>query len=156
MRLRPHLPFPVNATIIAAGALLVGKSAAADVVAPATQTVVEGHTVTDYQTRVKTVKRVVHGKVVVKNERIYVRVPVVVVHTDHHTIRVPQHLLPLRSAAATVADPRVTVTVEVPGSSPEPVTVTSTVTSTDTEISVVTTTISLPLDPTPSDQQEAP
>src|ERR1044072_6872481 len=113
MRLRPHLPFPVNATIIACGAL---------------------------------------GKVVNKNDRIYARVPVVVVHTDHHTIRVPQPLLPLRSAAATVADPRVTVTVEIPGPSAGPVHVTSTVTSTETELSVTTTTISLPMIPTTSDQ----
>jgi len=150
--IKPRLPFPINATIIAAGALLVGKSAASDVVAPATSVVVQGRTVTDTRVRVKTVKRVVHGKVVVKNERVYVRVPVVVVHTDHHTIRVPQHLLPLRSAAATVADPQVTVTVKIPSPPATPVTVTSTVTSTETEISVVTTTISLPLIPTTSDQ----
>jgi len=151
--IKPRLPFPVNATIIAAGALLVGKSAASDVAVPATSVVVQGRTVTDTQVRVKTVKRVVHGKVIVRNERVYVRVPVVVVHTDHHTIRVPQHLLPLRSAAATVADPRVTVTVEIPGPSSAPVTVTSVVTSTVTETLPGTTiTVTVPLIPTTSDQ----
>jgi len=109
---------------------------------------------TVYSTRVetRTVRRVVKGKVVYRDDQVYVRVPVVVVHTHHRIIKVPQHLLPLRSAAATVADPQVTVTVEVPGPSPEPVTVTSTVTTTETSISVETTTISLPLIPTTSDQ----
>jgi len=154
MRLRPHLPFPINAAIIAAGALLVGKSAAADVVAPATSVVVQGHVVTEWRTKKQIVKRVVRGRVVVKNRRVYVRVPVVLVHVDHRTIRVPQQLRPLKNASARVALPLVpvTVTVVVPGPSPAPVTVTSTVTSTDTVISVETTTISLPLIPTTSDQ----
>lgn len=153
--MRPRFPFPLNAAIIACGALLVGKSAATSVVAPATTTVVQHGTDTEYLTHTRTVRRVVRGKIVTVQEQSFVLVPVVIVHADHHKIRVPKHLLPLRSAAATIANPKVTVTVAIPGPSAAPVTVTTTVTSVSTETLppvTVTTTISLPLIPTTSDQ----
>lgn len=104
-------------------------------------------------TRVRTVRRVVHGRVVHVEDKVYVLVPVIVVHTDHHTIRVPAHRLPIRSAAATVADPLVTVRVQVPTTVFVPTTVTTTVTQTD-QLPPVTTTITLPLatsSPPPAD-----
>lgn len=95
-------------------------------------------------TQVKTVKRVVRGRVIRREHKVYVWVPVVIVRTDHHVIRVPAHKLPLRSASATVANPLVTVSVAVPTTvylpSP-PVTVTTTV----TDLATTTITVSVPI-----------
>lgn len=108
-------------------------------------------TVTSHGVRVvtstKMVERVVHGKVIHRADKVYIQVPLIVVHTDHHVVKVPAHKLPLRSAAATVANPLVTVQVAVPTTIYVPTTILSTVTSTVTDLSLVTTTVtaSIPL-----------
>lgn len=94
-------------------------------------------------TSVETVTRKVRGRIVRVADKVYVHVPLVVIHVDHRTIRVPAHKLPLRSAAAVVANPLVTVRVEVPTTVYLPTTVT--VTTTATTWVPTTTTISLPL-----------
>ena len=100
---------------------------------------------TSYVTHVQTVKRVVHGRVVHINDRVYIHVPVVVVHTDEHTITVPAHNLPLKSAAATVANPLVTVYVPVPTTIYVPVPTTVTVVSVSTLTVPTTITITVPV-----------
>jgi hypothetical protein len=100
---------------------------------------------TSYVTRVHTVKRVVRGHVhTLPGAQVVVHVPLIVVHTDHHVIKVPAHDVPLKSAEAAVALPNmpVTVYVTIPGPAPEPVTVTSTVTE---QLPPVTVTVTLPL-----------
>lgn len=102
---------------------------------------------TSVSTRIVT--RKVHGRLVHVHDKVYVHVPLVIVHVDHRIIKVPAHRLPLRSAAAVVANPLVTVTAYVPTTVVVPgeqVTVTSTVTS--TEVSVSTITVTLPLNTT--------
>jgi hypothetical protein len=102
---------------------------------------------TEYVTRVHTVKRVVRGHVhTLPGSQVVVHVPLIVVHTDHHVIKVPAHDVPLKSAEAAVALPNmpVTVWVTIPGPAPEPVTVTSTVTVTE-QLPPVTVTVTLPL-----------
>jgi len=144
---RPRLPLAFNAALIAIGALAIGgKAAIAVAPTPAVSTIVEpGSTWT--QTSVRTVKRVVHGRVIHRDHKVYVLVPLVVVHTDHRTIRVPAHKLPLRSAAATVANPLVTVYIPVASTVYVPTTVTET--TTETDLVVTTVTVTLPLDPAP-------
>lgn len=101
-------------------------------------------------TTTRTVERVVQGRIIrLPSDQVVVRVPLIVVRTDDHFIRVPAHNVPLRSAAATVATPGLlaTITVHVPVTSYE--TVTSTVTTTLPPITVPTTiTTTLPFDPT--------
>lgn len=116
-------------------------------------TTITQHGTTLVTTDVRTIKRVVHGRVIhLPGDQVVVRVPMIVVHTDHHTIKVPAHTLPLRSASATVALTNVPVTVYVtmPGPTPDPVTVTvtSTATSTTTELvpTTETITVTLPLE----------
>lgn len=103
-------------------------------------------TVTRHGTRVvtttRTVTRSVHGHVIRQNHKVYVQVPLIVVRTDDHIIRVPAHKLPLRSAAATVADPLVTVHVVVP------TTVTATETVTTTDVVPTTITVTVPIQQT--------
>jgi hypothetical protein len=101
---------------------------------------------TEYVTRMRTVERKVHGRIVHVEDKVYVQVPLVVVHVDHRTIRVPAHKLPLRSAAAMVASPLVTIHIPVPTTVYVPTTIYATVTSTVTSTTWVptTTTISLP------------
>ncbi len=143
---RPRLPLAVNAVLIAVGALAIGGKAAVSIAPPPASTIVEpGSTWTE--TSVRTVKRVVHGRVIHENHKVYVFVPLVVVHTDHRTIRVPAHKLPLRSAAATVANPLVTVYIPVSSTVYVPTTVTET--TTETDLVVTTVTVTLPLDPAP-------
>jgi len=144
---RPRLPLAVNAILIAIGMLAVGgRTAIAIAPTPPASTIVEpGSTWT--QTSVRTVKRVVHGHVIHENHKVYVYVPVVIVHTDHRTIRVPAHKLPLRSASATVANPLVTVYVPVASTMYVPTTVTET--TTETDLVSTTITVTLPLDPAP-------
>lgn len=114
---------------------------------------------TEYRTETRTVRRVVKGDVItLQGGTRVVHVPLIVVHADHKTIRVPAHNLPIHHKggdlqAAIVATPTmpVTVTVYVPTTVyPEAATVTSTVTTTDTTWvpTTVTTTITLPLEPT--------
>lgn len=96
-------------------------------------------------TDVRTVKRVTRGKVItLPGGTKVVKVPVLIVRTDHHTIRVPAHLVPLKRvykgggvASSTVATPTVpvTVTVYLPA---EPVTVTSVTTTTEVILSTIT------------------
>jgi hypothetical protein len=153
---RPLLPFPVNAVIIAVGALLVGKNVATSYVAPQPQTVVQRGVST--KTETLTVKRKIRGHVIrLKSGLRVIHVPLIVVHTDERVIRIPAHNLPITrrlGAAVSEADPVVTVTVYVPS---EPVTVTATATTTETVSEppiTLTTTVSVPLspDPTTSDQ----
>lgn len=149
---RLRLPFILNAFFIASGALLVGFKAVSWTPTPlAPETVVQNGTRTIVSTR--TVKRVVHGKVVRRDEKVYIRVPLIVVHTDHHTIKIPAHNLPLRSAAATIVNPLVTVYVPVASTVYVPTTVTQTVElPPSTVTTTIPTTVTLPLDPTTSDQ----
>lgn len=152
MRRLLHWPRAINILFIAAGALVVGFRSVNQVIpTPTPQTIVQrGETRTILSTR--TVKRVVHGEIVYRNEKVYVRVPVVVVHTDHHTIRVEAHLLPIRSAGVATANPLVTVYVPVPTTVFVPTTVTETLPpSTETVTIPTTITVTLPLDPTTSD-----
>ncbi len=101
-------------------------------------------------TTTRRITRTVKGRVVhLPGQQVVLRIPYIVVRTDHHRIVVPAHTVGLPSPQAAVATPTlpVTVTVYVPTTvtvdSP-PVTVTVTATTTDSVIS--TTTISLPLD----------
>jgi hypothetical protein len=142
------------------GMLLVGAGFAR-LAAPSPGMVTVTKHGTEYVTTIRTVKRVVHGRVVTLQggERV-VHVPLLIVHTDHKTIRVPAHNLPIHHKggdlqAAIVATPLVpvTVTVFIPA---EPVTLTSFVTATETQTvtDVVPTTITVtlpftvPIDPT--------
>lgn len=146
--MRPRLllwPKPINILLIAIGALALGFRAAdniAPTASPAT-IVMPGSTKTEVS--VRTVKRIVKGRVVYRDQKVYVRVPLVVVHTDHHTIKVPAHLLPIRSAAAIVASPLVTVYIPVASTVFVPTTETVFSTVTTTETVIVPTTITLPL-----------
>lgn len=101
-------------------------------------------------TTTRTVERRVHGRIVRREEKVYVRVPLIVVHTDGHTIRVPAHLLPISGAAATIAHPMVTVRVAVPTTVYVPTTVTTTETVTSTEIVPTTFTVTVPLEVPPT------
>jgi hypothetical protein len=100
---------------------------------------------TDTATSVRTIRRVTRGKVVtLPGGTQVVRVPVLIVHTDHHTIRVPAHLVPLKRvhgggglATSTVATPTIPVTVTVTVPSP-PTTVTSVTTTTLVSITTIT------------------
>jgi len=140
-------PRPVQIAFIAVGALIIGGRASIDAAGHnATTIVVAGRPRTVVSTR--TVRRVLEGRIVHREDRVYVLVPQIVVRTDDHVIRVPAHRLRLRSAAASVAilpaSTQVTVYIPVP-----PVTVTTTATETQTIIvppTTVTTTISLPID----------
>lgn len=154
--MRPRLPTPLNILLVAIGALAVGAKAAVNVApTPDARTIVEaGKTRTVSSVRVHVVKRVIRGKVIHRDEKVYVRVPIIVVHTDHHVIRVPAHILPLRSAEATIANPLVTVYIPVPTTVFVPTTITETLPASTLTITIPTT-ITLPFDPTASDQ-EAP
>lgn len=109
-------------------------------------------TVTERGTRqvttTETVKRVVHGKVIhLPGEQTVLRIPVIIVKTEHHKVVVPAHNVPILSAAAVIAHPRVPVTVyvQVPTTVyADPVTTTATVTVTSTEIVPTTVTVTLP------------
>lgn len=143
-----YWPKPVNIALIAIGALIIGGRAAL-MAAPTPTQIVGERVVTDWRTvtKTRTIKKLVHGHVVRVDHKVYVQVPTIIIHTDHRVIKVPAHKLPLRSAAATVAQPLVTVYVPVQGDTVYvPTTVTETVTSTVTDI--LTTTVSVPLDPT--------
>lgn len=102
---------------------------------------------TEIVTTTRTVERKVRGRIVHRSEKVFVRVPLIVVHTDDHTIRVPAHLLPISGAQATIARPMVTVLVHVPTTIYVPTTVTSVVTVTDTELVPTTITVTVPLEP---------
>jgi hypothetical protein len=143
MRRYLRLPLLVNAVLIALGALTLGAKASIQIapLPPAETVFAPGSTDTLYS--VKTVKRVVRGRILHRNQKVYILVPLVVVHTDHHTIRVPAHRLPLHDASATIVNPLVTVYVGVPTT----VFVPTTVTTTETFVSTLTvpTTITIPL-----------
>ena len=144
-----RFPFLLNASFIAVGAFVVVGHATVSHIHPTPQTIVEAHTVTDTAVSTRTVERKVKGRVVRIHDKVYIHVPVIVVHTDHHVIKVPAHNLPIRSAQATVATPLVTVHVPIPTTVyvPTVTTVTDTVTSTDTvTLPAVTITVTLPLD----------
>lgn len=155
--MRPRLPLAINIAFIAAGALAVGAKAV-DYTGPAPlEQAGSVTTITRTGVETRVVRRVLRGHVVTVHDKVYVQVPVVVIRTDHHTIRIPAHKLRLRSASATVADPMVTVYIPVPDTVYTPTTVTTTVevpgvpsTITDT----ITTTVSVPLIPTTSDREE--
>jgi hypothetical protein len=144
----PRFPIWV-AVLLPLGMFLAGHGFASLAARSVARTVVETSYGTRTTTETRFVERKVHGKVIHRDEKVYVQVPVVIVHTDHHTIRVPRHLLPIRSAAATVAYPLVTVRVAVPTTVFVPTVETVTVTSTATDIvpTTVTTTITLPFNP---------
>jgi hypothetical protein len=136
--------------VIAGGMLLGGwQLATAAAPIPASKTIIRHGT--EYRTRVRTVKRVTRGRVItLPGGTRVVHVPLIIIHTDHKTIRVPAHNLPFRRVAqggdlqaATVAEPLVpvTVTVYVPS---DPVTVTSVVTTTETVTTWIPTTITVP------------
>jgi hypothetical protein len=138
---------------VIAGGMLLGGWQLATAAAPvaASETVTSHGTL--YRTQVRTVKRVTKGRVItLPGGTQVVHVPVIIIHTDHKTIRVPAHNLPFRRVdqggdvqAATVAEPLVpvTVTVYIP-STP----VTSVVTTTETVTTWIPTTITItvPLD----------
>lgn len=106
-----------------------------------------------------TIRRVTRGRVVtLPGGTRVVRVPLLIVRTDDHVIRVPAHFVKLRRvagagglASSTVGTPLVpvTVTVYLPG---EPVTVTATTTTTE----VIVSTVTLPLTDGGTPEQEAP
>ena len=144
---RPRFPFPLNAAIIATGALLVGKSAANEVVAVNPSTVVQNHTETSWRTEVVTRHVRGHVRTLPSGTRV-VLVHSFLVSTDSTTITVPQQTLPVtRLHGSLSARPLVPVTVTVYVPTVSTVTVTETVTSTETDIvpTTVTTTISVPL-----------
>lgn len=125
---------------LAASGWSLGQVAGSPPVSSSTLT----HTDTSTSTSTRTVKRVTRGKVVtLPGGTQVVKVPVLIVRTDHHTIRVPAHLVPLTrvhtggGASSTVATPTVpvTVTVYLPA---EPVTVTSVTTTTEVILSTIT------------------
>ena len=148
--MRPRFPKPLNIILICLGSLAIGARAA-DTIPPTptdtTTVVAPGRTVTS----TRTVRRVVKGKLVRVDDKVFVTVPLVVVHVDHRTIRVPAHRLPLRSASAVVANPLVTVYIPVSSTVFVPTTITETLPA-STETVTIPTTITLPLIPTTSDQ----
>lgn len=139
------------------GALMFGHGLA-NLAAPTASRIVlgPGRTHTDFSVSTRIVAKKVRGKLVHVEDKVYVHVPLVVVHVDHRTIRVPAHRLPLRSGSALVANPLVTVYVDVPGPTVfVPTTFTTTATSVSTETITIPTTITLPLtwttDPSPTE-----
>ncbi len=144
--------FVVDWLLIMVGAGFValgGWHVAEDISHPGAATVVTlTRNGTSYVTETRTVKRVVRGKVhTLPGHQVVVRVPLIVVHTDHHVIKVPAHDVPIKSASAAIAMPNVPVTVYVTVPA-EPVTVTSTVVSTvvSTDIVPTTITVTVPLE----------
>lgn len=139
--------------LVPIGFLLMGWGVGNDYLA-AKPPGVAGGVVTKYGTHLvvstETVTQKVRGKVVTRDQDVYIKVPVTFIRIDHRVVKVPEHLLPLRSASAMVATPLVTVTAYVPTTVtvavPTTVTSTATVTSTDLVPTTVTTTITLPLD----------
>lgn len=95
-------------------------------------------------TSTRTVRRVVRGHVVtLPGGTRVVHVPVLIVRTDHRTIRVPAQTLPVRGnggGLTAAVDVPVTVTIRVPIVSTVyvPVTVTSVTTTTETILSTTT------------------
>ena len=146
----PWIPIPVGFVIGVLGLFLVGLRLAT-LAAPTPNTIAVDtvtHHGTTYLTRTETVSRVVKGKVIrLPGDKVVLRVPTIIVHTDNHRILVPAHTVKLPSAQAAVAQPNlpVTVTVYMPTTVyAAPVTVTSTVTST-VVVPPVTTTVTIPL-----------
>lgn len=100
---------------------------------------------------VRTIRRVTKGKVItLPSGRKVVHVPLLIIRTDDHYVRVPAHNLRIKrvsstSSAVAVIPPAmpVTVTIYLPGETPPPVTLT--VTSVETQTVTIPTTITLPL-----------
>lgn len=113
------------------------------------------------ETMTRVIRKVTRGRVVtLPGGTKVVRVPVLVIRTDDHTIRVPAHFVKLRRlrragglASSTVGAPLVpvTVTVYLPGSPGPTVTVTSVTTTTE----VILSTVTLPLTTGGNPEQEA-
>lgn len=139
-----HWPKPLSAAIAGAGLFLIlwGYAGWTPDGGTVATVVLPGHERTI--TEVRTVKRIVRGRVVHEQHKVYVLVPMIRVRTQTHWITVPAHRLRLKNAnaAVAVAAEPVTVYITVPIDA-APIVVTSTVTETTTQI--VPTTITLPL-----------
>lgn len=138
------------AAAIASGASL-GTAVGSDPNDPSTSTLTTTDSTT--ATTVRTIRRVTQGKVITLESGVkVVHVPLLIIRTDHHFVRVPAHNLRIRrgaspQAAVAVIPPQVpvTVTVYLPVTA-EPVTITETQTVHDLTTVTVPTTSTLPVE----------
>lgn len=136
-----------------------GWSAGQRVGSPPYEAPTSTNTVTGTDTATRTVRRVVRGRVVtLTGGTKVVRVPLLIVRTDDHVIRVPAHFVRLHRvtaagglASSTVGTPLVPVTVTVYVPSPP-----RTVTDVTTTTVVILSTITLPLTGGTPEQEVAP
>lgn len=69
---------------------------------------------TSWSTKVKTIQRVVKGKIIRRpGGQLVIRVPQITVRTDHHLVRIPAHFEKISSLQAAVALPDEPITVYV-------------------------------------------
>lgn len=145
--LTPRFPRWLNGIIIGLGLAMIFWHVPSLIPASTQGAVTMTKNGTEYVTTVRTVKRIVKGRIhTLPGHQVVVHVPLIIVRTHHRVIRVPAHDVPLRSAGAAVALPNIPITVyvTVPLDEP-PLVVTSTVTVESTVTVPTTITVTLPL-----------